>query len=77
MNEALGPVGSRDWELPCVCGHLKDKHNFEPYEVLGYKYSGMAYCESCYRKPNNAHIHFFKLDNLALVEQVARAKGLL
>jgi hypothetical protein len=68
--------GRRDWELPCVCGHLKKEHNFEPYEVLGPEYSNYAYCNYCIRFKAE-RVHPFKLDNLTYVEQVARAKGLI
>jgi hypothetical protein len=62
--------GRRDWELPCVCGHLKERHINRS-------------CLACWDTQEMFSIrlqkarHLFKLDNLAYVEQVARAKGLV
>lgn len=69
--------GRRDWELPCICGHLKYEHNFKPYTLW---YKDLAYCFRCrdHGKPlERTNIHKFKLDNLSYVEQVARARGLV
>jgi hypothetical protein len=62
--------GRRDWELPCVCGHNKIEHR------KGHE-SGRCICLKCYYRGLPQQYHTFKLDNLAYVEQVARAKGLV
>jgi hypothetical protein len=62
--------GNRDWELPCICGHMK-WHHYTKEPVWNFSscrtWTGREHC-MCQK---------FKLDNLALVEQVARARRLV
>jgi len=64
-------LGRRDWELPCICGHINKEHRHMNREADRWKYTTKVcwskYC-ICFE---------FKLDNLAYVEQVARARGLV
>jgi hypothetical protein len=69
--------GRRDWELPCVCRHLKKEHEFRWYKVLKGTNGEDSYCQECFNTRYFKPVHKFKLDNLAYVEQVARAKGLV
>ena len=61
--------GRRTWELPCVCGHLSSEHKarWKNRECV----DTMDICLKC------LYCMEFKLDNLAYVEQVAKAKGLV
>lgn len=69
--------GIRDWEQPCVCGHLKKEHDFEPYEMIKGIDGEDSFCWGCQRQNFLKRIHKFIVDNLALVEQVARARKLV
>lgn len=66
--------GNRDWELPCVCGHLKRLHRDDIFN---------GWCIDCRKQysllgiAGVKHLHKFQLDNLALVEQIARARELI
>lgn len=61
-----------DLELPCVCGHSRVIH-----------LSDISLCNGIIEKHHNGTYYQncpcdgFKLDNLTLVEQVARARGLV
>jgi hypothetical protein len=52
----------------CVCGHLESDHGIYSY--------GVDACWNCSIKTGR-HSHSFKLDNLRLVEDIAKQKGLI
>jgi hypothetical protein len=49
---------------------------FEPYELIKGIYGEDSYCFGCAFK-GNKRIHNFKLDNLRLIEEIAKEKGLV
>ena len=63
----------------CVCGHVNYVHNVTQ-SIFGYE----NFCDRCgedifdsSEKYWNARRHDFKLDNLRLLEDTAKQKGLL
>jgi len=66
----------KDLKLPCICGHLKREHRLGcadcHYDLLDKDYGPTKYYQE-----RRKIFHDFKLDNLAYVEQVARARGLV
>jgi hypothetical protein len=68
MNE---DYGRRDWELPCICGHLKDKHK-NPHSLNDT--SLIRHCVECWPL---GFRHKFQLDNLSYIEDLAKERGLV
>jgi len=69
--------GNREWELPCVCGHQKTTHIFAPYMNIRGPNGEDSHCSACYATRYLKCVHKFVVDNLSLIEQVARARGLV
>jgi hypothetical protein len=70
-----GEVVSYEHLLRCVCGHLKKQHT---PNALPHYYSSDSFCSECaYREIEDKAWHNFQLDNLSLVEEVARKRKLI
>jgi len=61
----------------CTCGHEKSNHRwYAQTDVSGILYKEM--CAGCYQSfGEETSWHFFKLDNLKYVEDLAAEKGLV
>lgn len=54
----------------CVCSHAKECHKITPT----YK---LPFCTNCWNINDRKHLHTFKLDNLKLIEDLAKKKDLV
>jgi hypothetical protein len=62
----------RDWEEPCVCGHKQKEHT-----MFTGIHNQCAKCTSRWHFGARSPWHEFKLDNLRLIEDLAKHKGLV
>lgn len=61
----------------CICGHKISKHT--SFAVLSTS-SSAQYCSECFHSKNfipGHWVHPFKLDNLKLIEDLAKQKNLI
>lgn len=66
-------------DIPCRCGHRKEVHDFEPYTYFKGIHGEDSFCSFCYRIRSRfgQHVHKYVPDNLILIEQLAKQRGLI
>jgi hypothetical protein len=69
----IGKNGKIDYTLPllCLCGHWLREHEENNFPK---DYLGNSFCQECLSLRNSWHD--IKLDNLSLVEYLAKERGL-